>query len=57
VPNGVYTISVLAGDGHGHNAVATQRVAVLNARDGSCPGSLAAPPGSPPPGDTEPTTP
>jgi hypothetical protein len=52
--NGVYIVMVLVGDGHGHNALATQRISVLNARDGSCPGSLATPPGTPPPGDSEP---
>jgi hypothetical protein len=54
IPNGVYIISVLVADGHGHKDVATQRISVLNARDGSCPGSLAAPPGGTPPPDDEP---
>jgi hypothetical protein len=49
VPNGVYTVTVLVADGHGQKNLATQRISVLNARDGSCPGSLAAPPGTPPP--------
>jgi hypothetical protein len=57
VPNGVYMINVLVADGHGHKALSTQRISVLNARDGSCPASLPAPPGSPPPGDAEPPTP
>ena len=52
--NGVYIVSVLVADGHGHHANATQRISVLNARDGSCPGTAAAPPGAPPPGDDEP---
>jgi hypothetical protein len=54
IPNGVYVITVYVGDGHGHKAVDTQRFSVLNARSGVCPGSLPAPPGTPPPGDQEP---
>jgi hypothetical protein len=57
IPNGVYVITVLVGDGHGHKAVDTQRFSVLNARSGVCPGSLASPPGSPPPPDQEPPGP
>jgi hypothetical protein len=52
--NGVYIVTVLVGDGHGHKATDTQRFSVLNAHNGVCPGSLAAPPGSTPPGDDEP---
>jgi hypothetical protein len=55
--NGVYILTVFVGDGHGHKAVEDQRISVLNARDGSCPGSLAAPAGAPPPDDSEPTPP
>jgi hypothetical protein len=55
LPNGVYIATVFVGDGQGHKALATQRLSVLNARDGSCPGSLPTPPGTPPPpGETEP---
>jgi hypothetical protein len=54
IPNGVYIITAFVGDGHGHKALSTQRISVLNARDGTCPGSLAAPPGTPPPDDQEP---
>jgi hypothetical protein len=54
IPNGVYIVTVAVADGHGHKDVATQRIFVLNARDGSCPGSLATPPGAPPPPDAEP---
>lgn len=54
IPNGVYIVTVLVADGHGHKDVATQRISVLNAHDGSCPGSLAAPPGTPPPPGEEP---
>jgi hypothetical protein len=57
IPNGVYAVTVLAGDGHGHSAVATERISVLNARGGDCPGSLPAPVGAPPPGDQEPPSP
>jgi hypothetical protein len=53
IPNGVYVITVLVGDGHGHKATETQRFSVLNARSGVCPGSLPAPPGTTPP-DQEP---
>jgi hypothetical protein len=56
LPNGVYVITVLVGDGHGHKAVDTQRFSVLNARSGICPGSLPAPPGTTPP-DQEPPGP
>jgi hypothetical protein len=51
IPNGVYVITVLVGDGHGHKATDTQRFSVLNARNGVCPGSLPAPPGTTPPGE------
>jgi hypothetical protein len=57
IPNGVYVITVYVGDGHGHKAVDTQRFSVLNARNGVCPGSLPAPPGTQPPPDQEPTPP
>jgi hypothetical protein len=52
--NGVYVVTVLVGDGHGHSVVDTQRFSVLNARNGVCPGSLPAPPGTQPPPDQEP---
>ncbi len=52
--NGVYVVTVLVGDGHGHRAIDTERFSVLNARNGVCPGSLATPPGTPGPGDDEP---
>jgi hypothetical protein len=56
--NGVYVLTVLVGDGHGHKAVDVQRFSVLNARGGVCPGSLAAPPGiESPPGDEPPVSP
>jgi hypothetical protein len=56
ISNGVYVITVLVGDGHGHKATDTQRFSVLNARNGVCPGSLPAPPGATPP-DQEPPGP
>jgi hypothetical protein len=52
--NGVYIVTVLVGDGHRHKTVDTQRFSVLNARNGVCPGSLPAPPGSEPPPEQEP---
>ena len=52
--NGVYIVTVLVGDGHGHKTVDTQRFSVLNARNGVCPASLPAPPGPEPPPDEEP---
>jgi hypothetical protein len=54
--NGVYVVTVLVGDGHGHSVTDTQRFSVLNARSGVCPGSLPAPPGTQPPPDQEPPT-
>jgi hypothetical protein len=55
--NGVYIITVLVGDGHGHKTVDSERFSVLNARGGICPGSLAVPPGTEPPPDEPPVTP
>jgi hypothetical protein len=52
--NGVYVVTVLVADGHGHKTIDTQRFSVLNARNGVCPGSLAAPPGTLPPSEQEP---
>lgn len=52
--NGVYVATVLVGDGHGHQTVDSRRFSVLNARNGACPGSLPAPPGTEQPGDQEP---
>jgi len=56
--NGVYILTVLVGDAHRHRTVDTQRFSVLNARNGVCPGSLPAPPGTEPPvGEEPPVTP
>jgi hypothetical protein len=52
--NGVYIVTVLVGDGHGHKDVQTRRFSVLSARGGVCPGSLPAPPGAEAPPDQEP---
>jgi hypothetical protein len=54
IANGVYLVTVAVADGHGHKDVGSQRISVLNARDGTCPGSLPTPPGAPPPPDAEP---
>jgi hypothetical protein len=54
ITNGVYVLTVLVSDGHGHKAIDTERFSVLNARSGVCPGSLAAAPGAEPPPDQEP---
>ena len=50
--NGAYVLTVLAADVRGNRTISSQRFSVLNAHNGVCPGSLAAPPGPPPP--TEP---
>lgn len=49
IPNGVYVVQVHVGDVRGHSGFGSQRISILNARDGVCPGSLPAPPGPPPP--------
>jgi hypothetical protein len=49
VPNGVYVVTVEAVDERGNTGFGTQRISIRNARSGPCPGSLALPPGSPPP--------
>jgi len=46
--NGVYVISIVAEDVRGNRTIAHSRISVLNARGGACPGSLPAPPGTPP---------
>ena len=47
--NGVYTLGISAADERGNKAFFHERFSVLNARNGICPGSLAAPPDTPPP--------
>jgi len=47
--NGVYELSVYAADVRGNHTTHTERFSVLNARNGVCPGTLAAPVGSTPP--------
>ena len=53
VPNGTYVVTVSVGDVRGNHSTETQRISVLNARSGICPGSLPAPPADEPP-PTEP---
>ena len=53
IANGNYVLLVRAADVRGNDAVGTERISVLNARSGVCPGSLPAPPVSEPP-PTEP---
>jgi hypothetical protein len=53
LPNGVYTLGIVAGDVRGNKTSFRERFSVLNARSGVCPGSLAAPPATAPP-PTEP---
>lgn len=47
--NGVYSLTVRVADIRNNRATETERFSVLNARNGVCPGSLAAPPTSTPP--------
>ena len=49
IANGNYVIAVRVGDVRGNVTTATERINVLNAKSGSCPGSLPAPPTSEPP--------
>jgi hypothetical protein len=53
LPNGVYSLGVSVADVRGNHAFFQERFSVLNAHDGVCPGSLAAPPATAPP-PTEP---
>jgi hypothetical protein len=48
-PNGVYVLTVKVSDERGNTAKLTDRMSVLNAKSGVCPGSLAAPPTTEPP--------
>jgi hypothetical protein len=49
IANGNYVIAVRVGDVRGNVATATEQINVLNARGGTCPGSLPAPPTTEPP--------
>jgi hypothetical protein len=49
LPNGVYVITVRVSDERGNTATQSDRMSVLNARTGVCPGTLAAPPTTEPP--------
>jgi len=51
--NGNYVVSVRVADVRGNHSTATERLSILNAKSGVCPGSLPAPPSSSPP-PTEP---
>jgi hypothetical protein len=53
VPNGNYVILVRVADVRGNHSVGTERISILNAKSGVCPGSLPAPPTTTPP-PTEP---
>jgi hypothetical protein len=53
VPNGNYVILVRVADVRGNHSVGTERISILNAKNGVCPGSLPAPPTTTPP-PTEP---
>jgi hypothetical protein len=56
VPNGNYLVTVRVADVRGNHSVATERISILNARTGVCPGSLPAPPSSEPPPTEPPST-
>jgi hypothetical protein len=54
VPNGNYFITVRVADVRGNHSTTSTRVSILNAKNGVCPGSLAAPPTGSPPANGEP---
>jgi len=56
IANGVYILAVQAVDERGNTGAASERISVLNARGGPCPGSLPLPPGAPPPPPEPPRT-
>jgi hypothetical protein len=49
LPNGVYSLGIYAADERGNRTYFHERFSVLNAHDGVCPGTLAAPPATGPP--------
>jgi peptidase M23-like protein len=49
LPNGNYVVSVRVADVRGNRSTGTERISILNAKSGVCPGSLPAPPSSAPP--------
>jgi peptidase M23-like protein len=53
LPNGNYVVSVRVEDVRGNHSTGTERISILNAKSGVCPGSLPAPPTTSPP-PTEP---
>ncbi|MES1246054.1 MAG: peptidoglycan DD-metalloendopeptidase family protein [Actinomycetota bacterium] len=54
VANGNYQITVRVADIRGNHSTSTQRISILNAKSGTCPGSLPAPPTGSPPTDEPP---
>jgi hypothetical protein len=54
VPNGNYVITVKVADVRGNHSTGSERVSILNAKNGVCPGSLAAPATGSPPANGEP---
>jgi hypothetical protein len=54
LPNGLYVLGVRVADIRGNRAAMTERFSVLNARNGVCPGTLAAPPSVEPPASEPP---
>lgn len=47
LPNGNYVVSVRVADVRGNHSTGTERMSILNARGGACPGSLPGPPAEP----------
>ena len=45
--NGSYLVSVRVADVRGNRSTSTERISILNAKSGACPGSLPAPPTGP----------
>ena len=54
VANGNYELTVHVADIRGNHSTSTQRISILNAKSGTCPGSLPAPPAGAPPTDEPP---
>jgi hypothetical protein len=54
VANGNYQVTVRVADIRGNHSTSTQRISILNAKSGTCPGSLPAPPTETPPTDEPP---
>ena len=56
LPNGAYSLSVRVSDIRNNTATQIDRFSVLNAKGSVCPGSLSAPPATPPPPSEPPAT-